>query len=284
MFHLSSSKRFACGKMAIFDVGVRSCFPPLCSASPTFASLNFCKRKRARFGVLVRASCSASKPQKNTVYYTYFDTYRRSTILRWKLLNHRLCRLKSLLTMKGGLHQLKNLPFSREKYNSHIFEQFRRSSIQDLAGFSLLLFLLPIAPCTRAPQSLPAPARAFLLAPSLPIALRKNKKSLWRRLALEIVSLAAVLCLVTQRSSPRVFKFSLFNSIQLILFAPFNDFLQQYYSNSLGAGALNKPFWAYKESPWYINLLIDYSEFTWLCSISLCRYLFIKVLYKISNS
>ena len=30
------------------------------------------------------------------------------------------------------------------------------------------------------------------------------------------------------------------------LFAPFNYFLQQYYSNSLGAGALNKPFWTYK--------------------------------------
>ena len=61
----------------------------------------------------------------------------------------------------------------------------------------------------------------------------------------------------------------------------FNDFLQQYYSNSLGAGALNKPFWAYKETPWYINLF-NYFEFAWLCPI--CRYLFIKVLYKTSNS
>ena len=51
-------------------------------------------------------------------------------------------------------------------------------------------------------------------------------------------------------------------SISQSLFSPFSDFLQQYYSNSLGAGALNKPFWAYKESPWYINLLINYSEFT----------------------
>ena len=51
-------------------------------------------------------------------------------------------------------------------------------------------------------------------------------------------------------------------------------------SNSLGAGALSKPYWAFKESPWYINLLISYTKFTWLCPI--CRYLFF-VFYISSN-
>ena len=37
------------------------------------------------------------------------------------------------------------------------------SSTQDLAGFSFSLFLLPVAPCARAPHLLPAPARALLL-------------------------------------------------------------------------------------------------------------------------
>ena len=48
------------------------------------------------------------------------------------------------------------------------------------------LFLsLPITPCARAHHSLPAFARSFLLAPSLPIASarRNNTKSLWRRQA-----------------------------------------------------------------------------------------------------
>ena len=58
LFHLQTSKGFACGKMAIFDVGVRSCFPPLCSASPNAGPLNLSNRERARFGVLVWALCS----------------------------------------------------------------------------------------------------------------------------------------------------------------------------------------------------------------------------------
>ena len=60
LFHLPTSKRFACGKMAIFDVGVRSCFPPLCtcSASPAAGSLNLSNRERAHFGVLLWALCS----------------------------------------------------------------------------------------------------------------------------------------------------------------------------------------------------------------------------------
>ena len=66
--HLTS-ERLAC-EMAISDEGLRLCFPPLRSASPTSASLNFSKRERVRFGVLVRASCSLSKLQKNSVYYT----------------------------------------------------------------------------------------------------------------------------------------------------------------------------------------------------------------------
>jgi len=109
--------------------------------------------------------CNKPSALNNT---TYLNTYRRSTILRWKLLDHRFCQLKSLPTMEGGLHHLKIPPFSLEKNHSLIFEQFYRFSTQDLAGFSFALFSLPIAPCARAHHSLPAFARSFLLAPSLP--------------------------------------------------------------------------------------------------------------------
>ena len=54
--------------MAIFDEGVGLCFPPLRSASPTSASLNFFKRERASLLVLARASRSSlSKLQGRVV-------------------------------------------------------------------------------------------------------------------------------------------------------------------------------------------------------------------------
>ena len=53
------------------------------------------------------------------------------------------------------------------------------------------------------------------------------------------------------------------SSIQFNVYLPHSMFsYSSIISNSLGAGALNKPYWAHKESPWYINLLINYSEFT----------------------
>ena len=77
--------------------------------------------------------------------------------------------------IEGGLLRLKNPLFSREINDFHIFEQFHRSSTQDLAGFSFALVLLPVAPCARTPNWLPAPAHALLFSPSLPIALCATK-------------------------------------------------------------------------------------------------------------
>ena len=46
----------------------------------------------------------------------------------------------------------------------------------------------------------------------------------------------------TERENFNVGTLDIWNN-RSIFIAPFIDFLQQYYSNSLGAGALNKPFW-----------------------------------------
>ena len=53
--HSQTTKCLACCKMAIFDVGLETCFP-LCSSSP-----NSTQNMQATFGVLVCALCSSNK-------------------------------------------------------------------------------------------------------------------------------------------------------------------------------------------------------------------------------
>ena len=57
--------------------------------------------------------------------------------------------------------------------------------------------------------------------------------------------------------------------IQINVYLPHSMFsYSSIIPNNLGAEALNKPYctYMYKESSWYINLLINYSELCPICS------------------